>query len=64
MLSGYFENCYGIKQFTLPAISFNPCNKVIIYAPNGVMGVASLQSFSDCRQTYHQKKLKTALEYK
>lgn len=47
MLSGYFENCYGIKRFTLPNISFNPCNKAIIYAPNGVMKTSFAKVFED-----------------
>lgn len=47
MLSGYFENCYGIKRFTLPNISFNPCNKAIIYAPNGVMKTSFSKVFED-----------------
>lgn len=47
MLSGYFENCYGIKQFNLPNISFNPCNKAIIYAPNGVMKTSFAKVFED-----------------
>ena len=47
MLSGYFENCYGIKQFTLPNISFSTCNKAIIYAPNGVMKTSFAKVFED-----------------
>lgn len=47
MLSGIFENCYGIKQFTLHKISFNPCNKAIIYAPNGVMKTSFSKVFED-----------------
>lgn len=47
MLSGYFENCYGIKRFELPDISFNPCNKAIIYAPNGVMKTSFSKVFED-----------------
>ena len=47
MLSGYFENCYGIKQFTLPNINFNSCNKAIIYAPNGVMKTSFAKVFED-----------------
>ena len=47
MLSGYFENCYGMKQFTLPNINFNPCNKAIIYAPNGVMKTSFSKVFED-----------------
>lgn len=47
MLSGYFENCYGIKQFALPNISFNPCNRALIYAPNGVMKTSFSKVFED-----------------
>ncbi|MDD4125229.1 MAG: hypothetical protein PHW77_05860 [Eubacteriales bacterium] len=47
MLSGYFENCYGIKQFNMSNISFNPCNKAIIYAPNGVMKTSFAKVFED-----------------
>lgn len=47
MLSGYFENCYGIKRFELPDISFNPCNKAIIYAPNGVIKTSFSKVFED-----------------
>lgn len=47
MLSGYFENCYGMKQFTLPAINLNPCNKAIIYAPNGAMKTSFSKVFED-----------------
>ena len=47
MLSGYFENCYGIKQMSLQNISFNPCNKAIIYAPNGVMKTSFSKVFED-----------------
>lgn len=38
MLSGHFENCYGIKEFDMgTGIDFSRSNKAIIYAPNGVM---------------------------
>lgn len=47
MLSGYFENCYGIKQFSMPHISFEACNKAIIYAPNGVMKTSFAKVFED-----------------
>ena len=47
MLSGYFENCYGIKQFTLPNINFSTSNKAIIYAPNGVMKTSFAKVFED-----------------
>lgn len=47
MLSGYFENCYGIKQLQLTNISFNPCNKAVIYAPNGVMKTSLAKVLED-----------------
>ncbi|MDD3744557.1 MAG: hypothetical protein PHX54_13110, partial [Lentimicrobiaceae bacterium] len=47
MLSGYFENCYGIKRFSLPEINFKECNKAIIYAPNGVMKTSLAKVFED-----------------
>jgi hypothetical protein len=47
MLSGYLENCYGIKQFTLPNINFDSCNRVLIYAPNGVMKTSFAKVFED-----------------
>lgn len=47
MLNGYFENCYGLKQFNLPNISFARCNKAIIYAPNGVMKSSLSKVFDD-----------------
>lgn len=37
VLSGQFENCYGLRQFHLPNIDFRRCNGALIYAPNGVM---------------------------
>lgn len=38
MLQGYFKNCYGLENFSMMTIPFNPKdNKAIIYAPNGVM---------------------------
>lgn len=47
MLSGRFENCYGLKQFDLPNINFSQCNKAIIYAPNGVMKSSLSKVFDD-----------------
>lgn len=47
MLSGYFENCYGIKRLTLTNVNFSRCNKAIIYAPNGVMKTSFAKVFED-----------------
>lgn len=54
MLSGHFENCYGLKNFTLPNIDFsqydrNHCrrNCALIYAPNGVMKSSLSKVFED-----------------
>lgn len=47
MLSGYFENCYGIKQLRLESINFSQCNKAVIYAPNGVMKTSFSKVFED-----------------
>lgn len=47
MLSGQFENCYGLKSFSLPTIRFAQCNKAVIYAPNGVMKSSLAQVFDD-----------------
>ena len=47
MLSGRMVNCYGIKEFNLPAINFGQCNKAIIYAPNGVMKTSFAKVFED-----------------
>lgn len=47
MLSGHFENCYGLKQFNLPNINFSRCNKALIYAPNGVMKSSLSKVFDD-----------------
>ncbi len=51
MLSGRFDNCYGIKHLELPEILFerggNICNKVLIYAPNGVMKSSFSRVFED-----------------
>lgn len=47
MLSGHFENCYGLKQFSLPNINFFRCNKALIYAPNGVMKSSLSKVFDD-----------------
>ncbi|MGB4595464.1 MAG: hypothetical protein WBI14_06120 [Anaerolineaceae bacterium] len=47
MLSGKFENCYGIKELDL-RIDFLPdCSKAIIYAPNGVMKTSLAKVFED-----------------
>lgn len=50
MLSGRFLNCYGMKEFNLPAIDFTRCNKAIIYAPNGVMKTSFSKVFEDISQ--------------
>lgn len=47
MLSGRFENCYGLKELILPNIDFSHCNKAIIYAPNGVMKSSLSRVFDD-----------------
>lgn len=47
MLSGHFENCYGLKLFNLPNINFSRCNKAMIYAPNGVMKSSLAKVFDD-----------------
>ena len=47
MLSGHFENCYGLKRFNLPNINFSRCNKALIYAPNGVMKSSLSKVFDD-----------------
>lgn len=47
MLSGYFENCYGIKMFDMKEIKFDKKNAAIIYAPNGVMKTSFTKTFSD-----------------
>ena len=47
MLNGYFKNCYGLKEFNLPNISFGRCNRAIIYAPNGVMKSSLSKVFDD-----------------
>ena len=47
MLSGYFENCYGIKLFDMKEIKFDEKNAAIIYAPNGVMKTSFTKVFSD-----------------
>lgn len=47
MLSGKFENCYGLKSFELKEIDFNTSNKAIIYAPNGVMKTSFSNVFDD-----------------
>ena len=48
MLSGIFENCYGIKEFDMGnGINFSQSNKAIIYAPNGVMKSSFSKVFED-----------------
>lgn len=47
MLSGKFENCYGLKKFELNEIDFTTSNKAIIYAPNGVMKTSFSNIFDD-----------------
>lgn len=48
MLSGHFENCYGIKEFDMgTGIDFSRSNKAIIYAPNGVMKTSFTKVFED-----------------
>lgn len=47
MLSGSFENCYGIKKLELKEINFDKSNKAMIYAPNGVMKSSFSQVFDD-----------------
>lgn len=47
LLRGYFENCYGLKEFTLPNIDFTNSNRAIIYAPNGVMKSSLSKVFDD-----------------
>lgn len=47
MLSGKFENCYGLKDFELKEINFTNSNKAIIYAPNGVMKTSFSNVFDD-----------------
>jgi hypothetical protein len=48
MLSGYFKNCYGIKEFNMgEGINFSQSNKAVIYAPNGVMKTSFTRVFED-----------------
>lgn len=48
MLSGRFENCYGIKEFDMESgINFSLSNKALIYAPNGVMKTSFAKVFDD-----------------
>lgn len=48
MLSGHFENCYGIKEFDMgEGIHFSRSNKALIYAPNGVMKTSFTKVFED-----------------
>lgn len=42
MLSGKFENCYGLRNFELKEIDITNSNKAIIYAPNGAMKTSLL----------------------
>ncbi len=44
MLSGRFENCFGLRVFDLKAINFTGSNKAIIYAPNGAMKTSFTKS--------------------
>ena len=47
MLSGRFDNCYGLRHFELPAINFPEDKSAIIYAPNGVMKSSFSNVLSD-----------------
>ena len=48
MLTGRFENCYGIKEFDMGiGINFARSNKALIYAPNGVMKTSFAKVFED-----------------
>ena len=48
MLSGRFENCYGIKEFDMgDGIDFSLSNIALIYAPNGVMKTSFAKVFED-----------------
>ena len=48
MLSGRFENCYGIREFDMgTGIDFSQSNKAVIYAPNGVMKTSFTKVFED-----------------
>ncbi|MBQ9080802.1 MAG: AAA family ATPase [Clostridia bacterium] len=47
MLNGRFENCYGLKTFTMPNINFARSNRALIYAPNGVMKSSLAKVFED-----------------
>ena len=47
MLNGRFENCYGLKTFTMPNINFARSNRALIYAPNGVMKSSLSKVFED-----------------
>lgn len=50
MLSGKFENCYGIKELDLTKGLLSDCSKAIIYAPNGVMKTSLAKVFEDIAQ--------------
>ena len=65
MLSGKFENCYGLKSFELKEINFTDSNKAIIYAPNGVMKTSFSNVFDDISMIKHLiaiKELKMPLD--
>lgn len=47
MLSGRFDNCYGLRHFELPTINFPEDKSAIIYAPNGVMKSSFSNVLSD-----------------
>jgi hypothetical protein len=56
MLSGNFYNCYGIRQLTFPNIRLHGdrYNRILIYAPNGVMKTSFaklLEDLSNGRET-------------
>ncbi len=70
MLSGKFENCYGIKEFELDKIDFTKDNKAIIYAPNGVMKSSFAKVFIDiaeglptCDRIFRNNKSKYKVDY-
>lgn len=51
MLSGHFNNCYGIKEIDMGrGIDFSGSNKALIYAPNGVMKTSFAKIFEDLSQ--------------
>lgn len=47
MLSGHFDNCYGLRHFELREIDFSENKPAIIYAPNGVMKSSFSNVMSD-----------------